>query len=200
MTPIHGPTTGIFLANPSIVPKKSPNKIMIPYSSTKKPTNAQRIRMRNRPRKKAAVPLSFCLRAKKARVFWGPIMRVRPIRKRICEKGIRVSPVGHVVGFGHKAGNVHCPLQAWQNISMVWMDWEEEENTLIYQKTAVHLLLRRTLLRPNISTELCAGTQHNGSMRTHHLSRMLHQSLVTFVSRVLSYISILDLNSFGRIA
>ncbi len=82
-TPIHGPITGTFLAKPAIVPRKSPKRITIPYSSTKKPTKAQRMRMRKRPRKKAAVPLSFCFRAKKARVFWGPIIIVRPRRKRI---------------------------------------------------------------------------------------------------------------------
>jgi hypothetical protein len=43
----------------------------------------QRKRMRSRPAKKAAVPLSFWRRAKKSAVFWGPIMRVRPRRKRI---------------------------------------------------------------------------------------------------------------------
>lgn len=67
--PMYGPTTGIFLAKPAIVPKKSPNKINIPYSSTRKPTKAQRIKMRNRPRKNAAVPLNFWGRAKKSRVF-----------------------------------------------------------------------------------------------------------------------------------
>jgi hypothetical protein len=41
------------------------------------------MRMRNRPMKNAAVPLSFCRRAKKRRVFCGPIIIVRPIRKRI---------------------------------------------------------------------------------------------------------------------
>jgi hypothetical protein len=82
-TPIQGPITGIFLANPAIVPRKSPNNINIPYSSTKKPTSAQRMRIRNRPPKKAAVPFSFCRRAKKSAVFWGPIIIVRPIRKRI---------------------------------------------------------------------------------------------------------------------
>lgn len=53
-----------------------------------KPTKAHLIKIRKRPRKKAAVPLSFCLRAKKARVFWGPIIIVRPIRKSICGGGV----------------------------------------------------------------------------------------------------------------
>ena len=82
-TPIHGPIIGIFLANPAIVPRKSPNRINIPYNSTKKPINAHLMRMRNRPMKNAAVPLSFWRRAKKRRVFCGPIIIVRPIRKRI---------------------------------------------------------------------------------------------------------------------
>lgn len=81
--PMYGPITGMFLANPAIVPKKSPNKTNIPYSSTMKPTKAHRMRMRKRPRKNAAVPLNFCGRAKKASVFRGPIMIVRPIRNRI---------------------------------------------------------------------------------------------------------------------
>jgi hypothetical protein len=67
--PMYGPTTGIFLAKPAIVPRKSPNKINIPYSSTRKPTKAQRMRMRTSPPKKAAVPLNFCGRAKKSKVF-----------------------------------------------------------------------------------------------------------------------------------
>lgn len=37
------------------------------------------------PPANAAVPLSFAGREKKAIVFWMPIMRVRPIRKRICQ-------------------------------------------------------------------------------------------------------------------
>jgi hypothetical protein len=39
--------------------------------------------MRVRPAKKAAVPRAFCLREKKRRVLWGPMMIVRPMRKRI---------------------------------------------------------------------------------------------------------------------
>lgn len=35
------------------------------------------------PAAKAAVPFSFWRREKKAMVFWRPMMRVRPIRKRI---------------------------------------------------------------------------------------------------------------------
>jgi hypothetical protein len=68
-----------------MVPRKSPNKIKIPYNSTAKPMNAQRINIRQSPAKNDAVPLSFCLRAKKRSVFWGPIIMVKPIRKRICE-------------------------------------------------------------------------------------------------------------------
>lgn len=45
--------------------------------------------MRVRPPKKAAVPRAFCLRAKKRRVFCGPIIIVRPMRKRTW--GWRVS-------------------------------------------------------------------------------------------------------------
>lgn len=56
-----------------------------PYNSTRKPTNGQRIKMRMIPTVKAAVPFNFAGREKKVIVFWTPIIRVRPIRKRICE-------------------------------------------------------------------------------------------------------------------
>lgn len=36
------------------------------------------------PTVKAAVPFNFAGREKKTIVFWTPIIRVRPIRKRIC--------------------------------------------------------------------------------------------------------------------
>lgn len=41
-----------------------------------------------RPPKKAAVPRAFCLRAKKRSVFWGPIIIVRPMRKRTWAGGL----------------------------------------------------------------------------------------------------------------
>jgi hypothetical protein len=41
--------------------------------------------MRRIPAVKAAVPLSFWGRVKKTRVFWTPMIRVRPIRKRIWD-------------------------------------------------------------------------------------------------------------------
>lgn len=63
-------------------------------------------RIRQIPTRKAAVPFSFWRRAKKARVFWRPIIRVRPITKRIW---------GLLVGWGKggmgKKGGVyvsHC--------------------------------------------------------------------------------------------
>jgi hypothetical protein len=55
----------------------------MPYSSTTKPINAQRISMSNMPATKASVPFHFWRRAKKATVLVVPIMSVRPIRKRI---------------------------------------------------------------------------------------------------------------------
>jgi hypothetical protein len=55
----------------------------MPYSSTTKPISGQRSRISAMPAAKAAVPLSFCRRAKKASVFCVPIRRVRPTRKRI---------------------------------------------------------------------------------------------------------------------
>lgn len=54
-----------------------------PYNSIKKPVKGQRKRMRRIPMQKAAVPLSFWGREKKTSVFWTPMMRVKPIRKRI---------------------------------------------------------------------------------------------------------------------
>lgn len=45
-----------------------------------------RMSIRISPAKKAAVPFAFCLRAKKRRVFWGPMMMVRPMRKRIYSR------------------------------------------------------------------------------------------------------------------
>lgn len=83
---IYGPTTGILPANPPIVEKKSPNSTKIPYSSTRKPTSGHRNKMSSIPATNAAVPLSFCRRAKKTAVFCRPIMRVRPRRKRICTR------------------------------------------------------------------------------------------------------------------
>lgn len=82
-TLIQGPTTGTFPKNPATVAKKSPNKIMIPYNSTKNPTRGQRNRIKRIPIVKANVPRSFWRRAKKERVFEGPRIRGRPIRKRM---------------------------------------------------------------------------------------------------------------------
>lgn len=53
--------------------------------------NAHFISISPIPHAKASVPFHFCLRAKNARVFVVPIMRVRPIRKRtcgVCETGV----------------------------------------------------------------------------------------------------------------
>lgn len=75
---------GALLANAAMVPKKSPNSTMIPYSSTQKPIRGHRSNMRTRPAKNAAVPFAFCFLAKKSSVFCGPIIMVSPIRKRIC--------------------------------------------------------------------------------------------------------------------
>ena len=87
-TPIYGPTTGALRAKPAMVPRKSPKRTKMPQSSTANPTRGQRRRMRAMPAKKAAVPFAFCLRAKKRSVFCGPMMIVRPMRKRICSRGL----------------------------------------------------------------------------------------------------------------
>lgn len=84
---IYGPTTGTFPAKLPIVAKKSPNSTNIPYNSTKKPVNGHRSKIKRMPATNAAVPLSFCRRAKKTSVFRMPIMSVRPIMKRICKRG-----------------------------------------------------------------------------------------------------------------
>lgn len=85
--PIYGPTKGIFRAKPAMVPRKSPNRMNMPYSSTRKPISGHRRRINARPAKKAAVPFALFLRAKKRSVLAGPIMIVRPIRKRIYRGG-----------------------------------------------------------------------------------------------------------------
>jgi hypothetical protein len=66
------------------------------------------MRIRKRPAKKAAVPFSFCRRAKKRAVFWGPMIIVRPIRKRICDA---VSCVEREMCKGGRRGGTyvaHC--------------------------------------------------------------------------------------------
>lgn len=83
-SPIYGPTMGALLAKAAIVPKKSPNSTMMPYSSTQNPMRGHRSKMRVSPPKKAAVPFAFCFLAKKSSVFCGPIIMVSPMRKRIC--------------------------------------------------------------------------------------------------------------------
>ena len=75
--------TGMLPAKEPIVAKKSPNNTKMPYSSTRNPVNGHRRRMRSTPPKKAAVPFHFCRLAKKTNVFCSPIIRVRPMRKRI---------------------------------------------------------------------------------------------------------------------
>lgn len=86
--PMYGPITGIFLAKPAMVPRKSPKRTMMPYSSTQKPMSGHLNKMSARPPKKAAVPLALFFRAKKRSVFCGPIMIVRPMRKRICFRAV----------------------------------------------------------------------------------------------------------------
>jgi hypothetical protein len=66
-----------------MVTRKSPKRMNRPYNSIRNPVKGQRKRMRRIPAAKAAVPLSFWGRVKKTNVFWTPMMRVRPIRKRI---------------------------------------------------------------------------------------------------------------------
>lgn len=55
----------------------------MPYSSMRNPTSGHRSRMSVSPPKNAAVPFALFFRAKKRRVFCGPMIMVSPIRKRI---------------------------------------------------------------------------------------------------------------------
>lgn len=76
--------TGMLPAKLPMVAKKSPNKMKIPYSSTRKPINGHRNSMRTTPPVKAAVPLSFGRRVKKSTVLGRPMMRARPSTNSIC--------------------------------------------------------------------------------------------------------------------
>jgi hypothetical protein len=109
---IYGPTIGMPPAKPAIVAKKSPNRTRMPYSSMRNPKKAQRMRISVIPAAKAAVPFHFCRRAKKASVFWVPMIKVRPIRKRICRSS------GGAVR-GQLEGEVRCP---WPACSMLVKD------------------------------------------------------------------------------
>jgi hypothetical protein len=107
---MYGPITGTFPTNPAIVPKKSPKSTKMPYSSTKKPMRGQRRRISRMPATKAAVPFSFCRRAKKRAVFWRPMIRVRPAKKRICGiERVREARPKERKGDGEDA---RCPLLA----------------------------------------------------------------------------------------
>ena len=77
------PIIGMPPANVPRVTRKSPNRTNRPYNSTQKPVRGQRKRIRKIPRAKVKVPVSFCRRAKKVRVFAGPRIRGSPIKKRI---------------------------------------------------------------------------------------------------------------------
>lgn len=78
------------------------------------------------PEANAAVPFSFWRRAKKRAVFWMPMMRVKPQRKRIWRGDERASVPRGLSSFFQVAANregsengkglfaigVHCPLLA----------------------------------------------------------------------------------------
>ena len=83
---MYGPTNGMFPANPLIVEKKSPKSTNMPYNSIRKPVMGHRRIMSMMPVAKPAVPFNFWRLAKKTAVFWRPIIRVRPRRKRICSQ------------------------------------------------------------------------------------------------------------------
>jgi hypothetical protein len=80
---MYGPTMGILPANDPMVAKKSPNKTKMPYSSTRNPVRGHLTSIKMMPAANAAVPFNFCRRAKNTNVFCSPMMRVRPMRKRI---------------------------------------------------------------------------------------------------------------------
>lgn len=58
------------------------------------------------PKKKAAVPLAFCLRAKKSKVFCGPMIIVRPMRKSICFREGPAASVSQIDGPGTRRRRV----------------------------------------------------------------------------------------------
>lgn len=101
--PMYGPTKGTLRAKPAIVPRKSPKRMKMPYSSTRKPISGHRSRISARPAKKAAVPFALFRRAKKSSVLAGPIMIVRPIRKRIYISRPRRTSVRMLEAGGREA-------------------------------------------------------------------------------------------------
>lgn len=73
----------MFPAKLPMVAKKSPNRMKIPYNSTRKPINGQRRSIRITPLVNAAVPFSFGRRVKKSTVLGSPMIRARPRTKSI---------------------------------------------------------------------------------------------------------------------
>lgn len=80
-----------------MVAKKSPNKTKMPYSSTRKPVSGHRTKIKTIPAANAAVPFHFCRRVKKTIVFCTPMMRVRPMRKRIWKSREQNQNTAHMM-------------------------------------------------------------------------------------------------------
>ena len=184
---IHGPTTGTLPTNPAIVAKKSPNNTSMPYISIRKPKKGQRMRMSRMPRMKARVPFHFWRRAKKVRVFWKPIMHVRPIRKRICVGR------GLVGGRGRWREGLRCPLPTCVHTLALYLQYVTGREggrspTSRDQKTSRRHPTERTRLNNMINYSLPSRLIALW-MRTYPLSRRRPQSLLSPLAHIpaLSY-------------
>lgn len=116
--------------------------------------------MRASPPKKAAVPFAFCLRAKNRRVFAGPIMIVRPMRKRIYSPARRVE-VSFELVEGEKGAEcrssrdrVRCP----------WRACEDEKAWLVVLYVVVSKGTRRS--RPGKSDSACTYMARSKNIMT----------------------------------
>lgn len=156
---------GMLPANEAMVAKKSPKSTKMPYSSTKKPVNGQRRRMRRIPAANAAVPLSFWRRAKKIKVFCKPMMRVRPMRKRIycVVRGLSIGV--------HIQDELTFPIA---NLDAISQSHQERGQILTWsdQRTSE---LRQTRITPLVQS--ASGPCNDGRVCSYHLNKMPPQSL-----------------------
>lgn len=80
---------GKALKNWTIIPKKSPNKPMIPRDSTINPTKVHLERINNMPNTKKMDPRLFVGRVKKMTVFCGPMINTTPVKNKILPRAKR---------------------------------------------------------------------------------------------------------------
>lgn len=78
-----GPMIGKDLKNRTIVPKKSPNKNIMPTLSTINPINECLVKINAMPPKKNKVGLIFVGLAKKYIALDGPMIKITPMTKRM---------------------------------------------------------------------------------------------------------------------